>query len=340
MSRFKKVTGKDVVWARIGIFGEPGSGKTTTATEIAIGLCKDSPDPKKKKIMFVDTEGVGSDYVARFPEQAGIEMFSVKTHIFTELSSLIDEAVEEGACVIIIDSITHFWMNIQEQFLRDNPRKKEITMSDWKKIKDQWQRDFARKFLTADCHMIICGREGDVYITQRNDKGKLEFVPKGKRMKSERDTQYDPSLLFQMRCYETEEGSNHVAYVIKDRSRALQGKRLNMPTYGSFAPHFKHLNPGNKHHALDLSIQAKRLFADFDEHEERERRILVDRIKSYLDLRGLAGTSKDTKKQKAEILNAAFGSSSSQHIATMDIEFLREGVEKLEHNKTAITEEE
>jgi hypothetical protein len=51
---------KETAFAKVGLLGFAGSGKTLTASRIAIGLAKMMDS--KKPVAFMDTE-VGSDYV-------------------------------------------------------------------------------------------------------------------------------------------------------------------------------------------------------------------------------------------------------------------------------------
>ena len=71
MSMLKKATNK-MAYAKVGLYGDAGSGKTFTAAQIAIGLHQFA-DLKKPVAMF-DTEPAASFIVPHF-EKAGIEFF-------------------------------------------------------------------------------------------------------------------------------------------------------------------------------------------------------------------------------------------------------------------------
>ena len=303
---FRKVDGKDNVFARIGIFGRAGSGKTRTATEIATGLCKDSGGA----IYMIDTEGVGSDFAAKYATAAGVEIFAEKTHEFEKLPDIIREACDAKPGCIIVDSISHFWDNIQDQYRRDVGRDGELQMRDWKAIKDMWRTRFARLFLSVPANIIICGRESTIYRPQRNNKGKWEQVAVGTKMKAESETEYEPSLLIHM--FLSDDGVNR-AFVKKDRSGVIQGKYFDYPKYGDFAGHLKWLNPGGTHRAIEESIVSGKLFSDVDE-ADKQRAMIISEIRETLDSIGLSGKSKSVLKAKGDLFEKVFGTRSSSKI--------------------------
>ena len=78
-------------FAKVGIYGDAGSGKTTTASKIAIGLAGLS----SKRVAFFDTEG-GSDYLIKVFEAANIELFvSDISRDLKYLMAFMKEAVTE-----------------------------------------------------------------------------------------------------------------------------------------------------------------------------------------------------------------------------------------------------
>src|SRR5690348_16058087 len=105
MSMLKKAVNKQA-FAKVGIYGTAGSGKTRTASEIAIGLVKYSK--LTKPVAFFDTEPAAS-YVIPLFEKAGIEFLVYdESRAFKDLMAFTEEA-KEACSVIIIDSITHIW---------------------------------------------------------------------------------------------------------------------------------------------------------------------------------------------------------------------------------------
>jgi DNA helicase HerA-like ATPase len=158
MKLLKKPTNRQA-YAKVGIYGDAGSGKTTTAAKIGIGLAH----LRGKRIAFFDTEG-GSDYLIKTFENNGIELFvSDISRDFKYLLAFVNEAVDEKIDVIIVDSITHIWKQLQKDYLSElnernveNGRKKRFALEfqDWRFIKDRWQ-EFTDLYLTSPIHTII-----------------------------------------------------------------------------------------------------------------------------------------------------------------------------------------
>src|ERR1043165_3679300 len=79
-----------MAYAKIGLYGNAGSGKTRTATEIAIGLHK--AIGSKKPIAAFDTEPAFA-FVKPIYDAAGIELLiSDESRALVDLRQLMDEA--------------------------------------------------------------------------------------------------------------------------------------------------------------------------------------------------------------------------------------------------------
>src|SRR3990167_1871448 len=90
MSLFKKAELQQS-YLKAGLYGEAGSGKTFTASLVAIGLHK--LIKSKKPITFVDTE-CGSEYVLPMFKEAGVELMAIKTRAFSDLMAATEEAIQ------------------------------------------------------------------------------------------------------------------------------------------------------------------------------------------------------------------------------------------------------
>src|SRR5262249_17151189 len=101
-------------YLKMGMMGFAGSGKTYTATSVAIGLHKLAKSTKP--IFFLDTE-TGSDWIKPRIEAAGIELFTAKTRAFKDLLDAIPEA-ETNASLLLVDSLTHFWVELTDAYMR------------------------------------------------------------------------------------------------------------------------------------------------------------------------------------------------------------------------------
>lgn len=325
MSLLKKAVNETAA-AKLGIYGEAGSGKTRTSMEIAIGLAKLTGRP----IAFFDTEG-GSDFFVRRCEEEGIDFLVAKARAFKKLMGFVGEASELGA-IAIVDSISHTWDDLRQSYEKQLKRTRGLEIWDWGIIKPQWQ-EFTTAYLTSPIHFIVCGRAASVYEQVYNEqKGKSEVQVVGSRMKTEKETGYEPSLLIEMERAPqrrlVDEGVHVIATVVKDRSDTMDGQMFDDPTYETFLPFFGAINIGGEHHPTDASETSVGMFATPDNAIERKRRveIALDKIKEAFVLADCAGTSKDDKKKQTLTLIEAFDTSSWTAIQNMRLEDLEAGL--------------
>ncbi len=326
---FRTISGSENRYLRMGVYGKPGAGKTRTATEVAIGLARDTG--KHGVIAFIDTEGNGSDYMAPIIEGAGLTLIGAKTKDFRELLELMNEA-EEAADVLIIDSVSHFWDNLRKAYLQEK-RQEYLELKDWGVIKGKWSA-FVDRFLSLQMHEIVTGRSGKTYDRQKNEKGKWEMVESGTKMKAEGEFAHEPSLVIEMELDRLDDGRFlHRAIVLKDRSDHMNGAVVENPTFASFEPIIRDLAPNGNHIALDESKQNGVLFGSPELQRIRDKArkaSLADRVSKAFDLHGLSSSTVD-KQRKAELLKECFGNPNGKEaFNALDVMSLEVGVANLE----------
>lgn len=316
--------------AKIGIYGEAGSGKTRTATEIAIGLAKLADPPKP--IAFFDTEG-GSDFMIPFCADAGVDLLVAKARAFADLMTFMREA-EAARAVILIDSISHTWDDLRESYEKKLRRRTGLEIWDWGVIKPEWRR-FLNSYLATPCHAIVCGRAQNVYEQVYNEsRGKQEVQVTGSRMKTERETGYEPSLLIEMERRPRSDGRggwDHVATVVKDRSDSLDGQEFSDPGFAEFAPHFHRLNLGGQHRPTDVDGDSQALFDSPDTAIERRTRAeaALEKITDAFALADISTRSAAGKKQAIQLLTEHFGTSAWAEIKRLHVDRLEAGLGSL-----------
>lgn len=313
-------------YLKAGIMGFAGDGKTYTASEIAIGLVelmrKRGLEAGNSPVMFLDTE-TGSDWVKPRFDAANIELYTAKTRAFVDLIEAVKEAEEIGS-VLLIDSISHFWRSLTEEYAERRGRKRGLEFQDWAWLKKEWGR-FTDLFVNSRCHIIMCGRAGYEYDFFENESGKKELEKTGVKMKAETETGYEPSILILMEKHADTIGDNkrvwRTATVLKDRSTLIDGKTFDNPTFNSFLPHIEFLNLGGEHLGVDMTRDNAELFANDGEpkwmKEKRLKEIALDEIVEVIK-KHYPGTSADSQKAKGDILEKVFASRSWERIKTFD----------------------
>lgn len=329
---------------KAGFLGFPKSGKTWTATSLAIGTRKffglDGP------IAMFDTES-GAAYVAnRVKEEAGCDLVGVKSRALDDLMALTRECVNTNVSVLIVDSITHVWRELTDTFLRrlNEDRKQRgwrevdrLEFHHWNKLKPIWYR-WTDLYLNAPLHIIICGRAGYEYEMPVNEEtGKRELVKVGTKMKTETEFGFEPSLLVEMERVPVRESLRtekfiHRATVLGDRFGVLDAAVHDNPGFDFFLPHVERLTPGAAN-VVDTD-RASQIDVDADgneawRREKQAREILTEEIKGDFQ-KAWPGQTKEEKQARMEAMETCFGTKSWTRIEKqMDSEELRRGREAL-----------
>lgn len=275
-------------YAKVGFMGEAGSGKTHTASLFAIGLVKHLRErgiaDAERPVFMLDTEKSAA-WVRPLYAEAGVELVvEDKTRAFADLIPALRLA-EAQASVLIVDSITHFWLEIQQTYMQKR-RRERLEFQDWAVIKRMW-REFTDLYVFGNLHCILCGRQGYEYNQGTNDQGKKEITKVGVKMKAEGELGYEPSLLVWMeRAMDMATGRvTRTATILKDRSRRIDGAEIENPTFASFLPHVSFLTPGASHVGVDLARTSEDAVPDEGRQLDpawAEREVWLERLSSLL----------------------------------------------------------
>lgn len=334
-SMFRKAT-KTSAYLKMGLMGFAGSGKTYTATDVAIGMVKYMQEKglpgADKPIFFLDTE-TGSDWVQPKVEAAGIELFTAKTRAFSDLTRAMQEAPRE-ASVLIIDSITHFWIEFTEAYQKAKKRTRGLEFQDWGFLKREWRQKFTEPFINSPLHVIICGRAGYEYDHYTDDSGKKQIEKTGIKMRAEGELGFEPSILVMMEREQDLDEMRvlHVGTVMKDRrsdSKTLDGKRIENPRFKDFLPHIEFLNLGGEQMGVDASRNSEAdIPQDTFDRRKTDRAIVLDLMADLCTKH--FGSSQDDKRKKIDLIEAAFGTSSWTAIEKrISLEDLQSGYDKM-----------
>lgn len=320
---------------KAGVMGFAGSGKTFTASHIAIGLVQIMREREianaDKPVMFLDTE-TGSDWVAPIFTENNIELFTAKTRAFKDLIPAVKEAELNGS-VLIIDSISHFWRELTESYAERKDRKYGLQFQDWAWLKKEWGR-FTDEFVNSNAHIIMCGRAGYEYDFFENEGGKKELEKTGIKMKAETETGYEPSILILMEKHFDMENKKtyRTASILKDRANLVDGKVFRNPTFGDFYPHIEFLNLGGQQLGVDTSRNSKEMISSDGKSQwqldKEEKEIVLDEIQSVM-VKHYAGSTKDDKQAKGDLLERFFDSRSWKRIETYPLLRLKESYNQL-----------
>lgn len=339
MSMLRKATNK-MAYAKVGIYGGQGAGKSRTAAEIAIGLYKHAKCDKP--VAMFDTEP-GASFLIPLFEKAQIEfMVYDESRAFTDLMKWMYEA-REACSVLIIDSITHIWRDLQESYLaRVNDQRKQkadnagwnfrartsLEFQDWGPIKREWA-EFTDTFLSSKVHTIVCGRAGSVYEYQENeDKGKKELITVGTKMATEKEMGHEPSILIEMERRYDDGKIVNTAVIEKDRADKLNGKEIAFPTFEKLRAHFDCLALGGEHFTSMQQRDSRERFTETGEDtwgaDLRRKEVALDEIKEEI-LKHLGhGMDAATKAAKSQLLDDIAGTRSWAKLESFKLDRVHE----------------
>lgn len=320
---------------KMGLLGFQGSGKTKTAAKVVIGLVNHMRErgieAANKNVKFLDTE-TGSDWVIPDFKAAGIKLDAAKTRAFSDLLVAVDEAEANGSA-LIIDSITHFWVELTQSYMKKKNRTR-LQFEDWGHLKLEWGK-FTDRFVNSSAHIALCGRAGfeyDYTVDEETLKKNLEKT--GVKMKAEGEMGYEPSLLVLMERQQEIEANKikrvwRTATVLKDRSARLDGQSFEDPGFEQFLPHIKMLNLGGKQLGVDTSRNSQHMITvDKRDWQPVQRRIVHDEIKDLLLLH-FPGQTAQEKTGKVRSLLDAFNASWAEIEEVMSLKDLRIGYDKM-----------
>ena len=334
-SLFRKARNESA-FVKASLMGFQGSGKTFTATGIAIGTilhCRELGLPyADKPVYFLDSEK-GSDWVIPQFEKAGIELRAAKTRAFSDLADAVDDA-EENASLLLVDSLTHFWVEFTEAYKTKKQRRRGLEFQDWAFLKQEWRTKFVDRFVGSQLHMILCGRAGFEYEHYVDDAGKKQIEKSGIKMRAESETGYESDLLVYMERETDMESSTvvRVAHIFKDRSTLIDGKEFKNPNFKSFAPHIMSLNFGGVHRGTDTARTSSHMIPQDTLSKDNygvQRDIVIEETKELLQ-KHFGGQSEAAKQQRSKHVAEYFETTSWTEVEkVMSLRTLRSAFDRL-----------
>lgn len=324
-------------YLKAGFFGFPKSGKTYTAAMLGVGTRH--LFGLKGPIAFFDTEG-GSSYIKdRIEKATGTNLIGLKSRALKDLIEVGREAESSDVSVLIVDSITHVWRELQESYLerinklqeeRKRSKYSKLEFQHWGPIKRMWS-EWTDFYLNSSLHIIICGRAGFEYDFEKDEQsGKKELIKTGTKMQAEKEFGFEPSLLVEMERVQ-EIGSDvmlHRATVIGDRFGLIDGKSEDNPDAKFFLPHLQKLIPA-AHTKIDTQLKSSDK-VDHDGNDEagrraRQRKIYLEEIDGELMKKWPSTGAKD-KSARMEVFEKVFGTRSETRLEMMDVDQLKSGL--------------
>ena len=197
---------REKIWIKALIGGPSGGGKTYSSLRLAKGIA----NKMNTKIAAIDTENGRIRYYANEFEFDDMRLDSPYSP--DKYCQAIDEAVNSGYGVLIIDSMSHEW----DYCLDVHSKMPGNSYTNWSKITPMHDK-FWEKILQSQIHIIATVRGKDEYVMEeRNGKS----VPKkvGLGYKQRDGVEYNYTVSFNV------DQQSHVAESTKDNTHLFEGR--------------------------------------------------------------------------------------------------------------------
>ncbi|HZE34069.1 MAG TPA: ATP-binding protein, partial [Actinoallomurus sp.] len=159
---------KEAAKARIALAGPSGSGKTYTALVTARALAAGG------KVAVIDTE---RESASLYADEFTFDTLNMHAYDPRDLVKALGAAGAAGYAVVIVDSLSHFWMGsggMLEQV--DHAAKRSYggnSFGGWKEARPM-ERQMIDALLGYPGHVIVTMRTKTEWVVQENERGRKE----------------------------------------------------------------------------------------------------------------------------------------------------------------------
>jgi hypothetical protein len=182
--------------------GAGGSGKTYSALAIACALAKRLD---AGSVHVVDTESGSTLRYAKSPHGKGFDFIHTPMprgnyHPETYEAALA-HVVDQGARVIVIDSLTHEWDGARGCLelvdaaadAAERSGRKADNFSAWRKV-TPLHRHFLEALLSTPAHVIATVRAKTKYESKKDERGRMKFEKVGEGAIQREGIEYEPDI--------------------------------------------------------------------------------------------------------------------------------------------------
>ena len=166
MAGFKKAI-RENIWTKVISIAPSGSGKTYSNLRLAKGLAKaiEEATGEKTDVAFIDTEARRSTYYA---DEFDFDILELKAP-FTPESYIdaIDEAIDAGYKVLVIDSLSHEWTG-KGGCLEIHSKMPGNSYTNWAKVTPRHEK-FTDKLIDSPIHILATVRGKDKYVLEEQN---------------------------------------------------------------------------------------------------------------------------------------------------------------------------
>lgn len=199
---------KEAAKARIALAGPSGSGKTYTALVTARALAAGG------KVAVIDTE---RESASLYADEFAFDTLNMHTYDPRDLVGALGAAGAAGYAVVVVDSLSHFWMGqggMLEQV--DHAAKRSYggnSFGGWKEARPM-ERQMIDALLAYPGHVIVTMRTKTEWVVQENERGRKEPKKIGTKPEQREGIEYEFTIVADMDL-------EHTLVVSKSRAKPL-----------------------------------------------------------------------------------------------------------------------
>lgn len=315
-------------YLKLAFEGEPGTGKSMTAAMVAIGLHKQIKSTKP--IVIFDTEKAAKFLIPLFND-AGVKAVVKESHSLADLRKAMELCVKGYSDILLLDSITHIWLDFQEAYKRKLNRTK-FRLNDWGQIKSDWNANLSVPLVQLPLHMIVTGRVSDRMEEEEVD-GEQKLTKVGVKMQTEKNTAYEFDMIALMERHEKINAKKREVWrqatILKGRGGLMDGAVIKNPTYKDFEKAIDSIL-ANGVQRTQVEMDAAAIIQTEDNKREWMKRkdIALEKVEAYFT-KVWPGSSADVKATRVKASEYAFGTPSWTAIAALTPDALEAGYPKL-----------
>jgi hypothetical protein len=207
---------KEAAKARIALAGPSGSGKTYTALVTARALAAGG------KVAVIDTE---RESASLYADEFAFDTLNMHAYDPRDLVGALGAAGAAGYAVVVVDSLSHFWMGqggMLEQV--DHAAKRSYggnSFGGWKEARPM-ERQMIDALLAYPGHVIVTMRTKSEWVVQENDRGRKEPKKIGTKPEQRDGIEYEFTIVADMDL-------EHTLVVSKSRAKPIADAVIRNP---------------------------------------------------------------------------------------------------------------
>ena len=288
---FKKAT-RENIFVKVCTIGASGSGKSYGNLRMATGFAQalSKKNGVEERIAYIGTEGSRDKYYA---SEFDYDLMQLKGDFSPETyDDALDEAIDAGYKIIIIDSITPEWVG-KNGCLEIHSKISGNSYTAWNKVTPRHNK-FMDKILDSEAHIFVTVKGKDKYVMEEvNGKQVIKKLNLGYQQRD--DLEYLFSLSLNI------EQDTHLFTAVKDNTHIFED-RNDILNEKDGTKLFEWSTNGDIKAKLSQLEKAKQEGKDkiAQSEEEEVNKILADKSEKVKEDKKLPNTLKNKKTETVE----------------------------------------